>query len=164
MDALSALAAKLDGPIPAVENLAPLAEKMGPAAAPATEVVASKTVETKAEEVKAEAEVPAAVAEVKAEVTPEAQAEAQPEQKAEAKKDVEVAAAVESASHVEIPVAHTEPAADAVDAPALLVVVPVKTASLAEEPAPVDRADEPRFASVANAVEQVAEAKSEDSD
>jgi len=134
LDALSALAAKLDGPIPAAE-----------VATPSTE------------EIKAEAEVPALVAEVKAEVTPESKAEAQPEQKIEATKDIEVAAAIESASHVEIPVAHTEPAE--VEVPSLLVVVPVKTASLAEEPAPVDRTDEPRFASAASAVEQVAEEK-----
>src|SRR5260370_5546341 len=34
LDALSALAAKLDGPIPAVEHIAPLTEEMGPGEAP----------------------------------------------------------------------------------------------------------------------------------
>ena len=68
LDALNALAEKLDGPIPGAENLAPLAEKMGPDAAPAIEVAAPR-----AEEVKAGAEVPAAVVEAKVEAAPEPQ-------------------------------------------------------------------------------------------
>src|SRR5260370_4565705 len=57
LDALSALAAKLDGPIPAVENIAPLTEEMGPGEAPA-ELAAAKI----------EVEVPALTAEAKKEV------------------------------------------------------------------------------------------------
>ncbi len=90
LDALSALAAKLDGPIAAAE-----------------------VAEPKPEEVKAVAEVPAVVVEANVEAAPEPQ----PEQKIEAKKDVEVAAVVESPSHVEIPVEHTEPAAAVAEAP-----------------------------------------------
>jgi CheY-like chemotaxis protein len=163
LDALSALAAKLDGPIPAAENITPLAEKMGPATPPVFEVAPLKT-----EEVKTEAEVPAVVAEAKT----EAAAEAQPEPKIEAKEDVEMAAAVvesvaetvaaavvEGASAVEIPVERAEPAAVVAEVPALVAVVPVNTATLVEEAAPVDRTDEPVFAAAASAVEQAPEEK-----
>jgi CheY-like chemotaxis protein len=149
LDALSALAAKLDGPNSAVE------------------VAASKT-----EDVKVEAEVPAGVAETKTEATLEAQPEQQPVEKIEAtkidaQKEAEPAASAGSVGQVEIPVEHTEPAAVPEEASGLLVTVPVRTASLAEEPAPVDRTDEPRFASEARAVEQaleekIAEAKAEE--
>src|SRR5208283_5532737 len=55
LDALSALAAKLDGPIPASENIAPLAEnpaedpKVGSVEAAAAEVVAAKAEAAKAD-------------------------------------------------------------------------------------------------------------------
>ncbi|MGD1216312.1 MAG: response regulator [Terriglobales bacterium] len=172
LDALSALAAKLDGPIPVAENIAPLAEKMGPAEAPATEFAAAKT----------EVEVPAAAAEAKKEVEtpapvvePAAAAVEAPALAAEAK--------VEAETEVEIPVEHVEPAAEGAavvadpaaveihqhaterpetqhpETPAAVVAVAVNTALLAQEPAPVDRNDEPMFASAASAVEQAAEDK-----
>src|SRR5271163_3446491 len=45
LDALSALAAKLDGPIPAAENIAPMAEKVGPVETPAPEIAKAAEVE-----------------------------------------------------------------------------------------------------------------------
>src|SRR6202165_452402 len=68
LDALSALAAKLDGPIPAAENIAPLAEKMGPGPPPAAEVAAAKTEVAKSEVPKTEVDVPAPAADAKKEV------------------------------------------------------------------------------------------------
>ena len=175
LDALSALAAKLDGPIPVAENIAPLAEKMGPAEAPAAEFAAAKT----------EVEVPAAAAEAKKEVEtpapvvePAAAAVEAPALAAEAK--------VEGKIEVEIPVEHVELAAEGApvvadpaaveihqhaterpetqhpETPAAVVAVAVNTALLAQEPAPVNRNDEPMFASAASAVEQAAEDKAEE--
>jgi CheY-like chemotaxis protein len=152
LDALSALAAKLDGPIPAAENITPLAEKMGPVEAPAAEVAATKT----------ETEVPTVVAEATAET--KVKTATKFEEKAE-EKVVETPGPVadpaaiaaqdapgEGKSPVEIPVERTEPAA----APVAEVATPaaVNAAALVEEAAPVDRADEPMFASTVAAVEQ----------
>ncbi|MBZ5665272.1 MAG: response regulator [Acidobacteriia bacterium] len=155
LDALSALAAKLDGPIPAAENIAPLAEKMGPVEAPAAEVAAAKTEAAKTEEV------PAPAAEAKSETKNEEKPEEKvAETPAPAVEPAAVAvaaqeSAVESKSRVEIPVAQTELAAAPVAEVATpAAVVPVDAAALVEEPAPVDRADEPMFASAASAVEQ----------
>lgn len=163
LDALSALAAKLDGPIPEAENIAPLAEqlaeKMGPVEAPLDAVVAAKTeVEdaSAAAESKEEVENPAPVVAA-------AEAAAEPpasglEEKAEGK--------VEGKSEAEIPVEHLEPAREGAAAiaesqdpetAAGVAVVAVNVALLAEEPAPVDQTDEPMFASAASAMGQAAE-------
>ena len=136
LDALSALAAKLDGPTPAGENIAPLAEKMGPGVTPAAELAAAKT-----EAAKTEADAPAAAADAKKEVeTPAPVAEA----------------AVEARQH------ETErPEAPHPEMPAAVVTVAVNTASFAQVPAPVDKNDEPMFATAASAVGQTAEEKIE---
>ena len=183
LDALSALAAKLDGPIPAAENMAPLAEKIGPIEAPAAEVAAAKT-----ETAKAEVEVPAAAVEAKKEVeTPmfivepavagveiTAFAVEAPASTVEGKSEVEslveqVEPAAESAPLVADPEAevihqyepqHLEPQYP--ETPAAVAAVAVNTALLAQEPAPVDRNDEPMFAAAASAVEQAAEDKAEE--
>jgi len=182
LDALSALAAQLDGPIPAAENLAPLAEKMGPVEASPAEVAPARTEPARTEPAKTEVEVPAAAAEAHPVETKEVETSAPP-----AVGIVEPAAAavvapalvVEGKSAVEIPVEQVGPAA----APAAVVantaggeihlqqveqseaqnpetpaaVVTVDAALLAQEPATVDGADEPRFAAAASAVEQAAE-------
>ncbi len=57
LDALSALAAKLDGPIPADENIVPLTEEMGPGEAPAAAVAAESEVGIPAEQVEQASEV-----------------------------------------------------------------------------------------------------------
>jgi CheY-like chemotaxis protein len=152
LDALSALAAKLDGPIPAADNIAPLAEKMGPAAESAA---AAKT----------EVEVPAAAAEAKKEVeTPALAVEAKSEVEIPVKhveSASEVAAAVADPAAVEIHQHETEhPETQRPETPA--AVVAVNTALLAQEPAPVDRNDEPMFASAASAVEPAAEEKADE--
>ncbi len=165
LDALSALAAKLDGPIPEAENIAPLAEqlaeKMGPVEAPLDALAAAKT----------EVEDPAAAAESKEEVenpapvVAAAEAVVEPpasgfEEKAEGK--------VEGKSEVEIPVEHLEPASEGAAAVAVsqdpepaagVAPVAVNVAVLAEESAPVDQTDEPMFASAASAIGQAAEEK-----
>jgi len=147
LDALSALAAKLDGPIPAVENIAPLTEEMGPGEAPA-ELAAAKI----------EVEVPAVTAEAKKEGEASAPV-VEPAVDAPARvvevKSVE-AKSVEAKSEVEIPVESVKVAAEA-----------VSTAHLSQETAPVDRKvdgtvdgnDEPLSASAASAAEQAAEAE-----
>ena len=147
LDALSALAAKLDGPIPAVENIAPLTEEMGPGEAPA-ELAAAKI----------EVEVPAVTAEAKKEGEASAPV-VEPAVDAPARvvevKSVE-AKSVEAKSEVEIPVESVKVAAEA-----------VSTAHLSQETAPVDRKvdgtvdgnDEPLSASAASPAEQAAEAE-----
>jgi CheY-like chemotaxis protein len=148
LDALSAVAAQLDGPIPAAENIAPLGDrtKLGPVEAPAAELP-----EAAAE--KTEVEVPAAAADAKKEVETPALAVEAP------------ALAAEGKSEVGIPVEPVEPASEvaaAVADPAAVVAVAVNTALFAQEPAPMDRNDEPMFASAASAVEPAAEDKAED--
>jgi CheY-like chemotaxis protein len=204
LDALSALAAKLDGTtgptgpngsIPAAENTAALADRpatagetdtrsrMGPAEAPSVAVTAANAGaevfaaepdawKKEGKEEKTEAETPAPA------VEPAAVAVETP------------AFAVEGGAQVEIPVEHlelSEEAAAAVADPvavethrhetehpvarhsetqhsethASVGTVEVNTALLAQEPAPVDRNDEPMFASAASAVEQAAEEKTE---
>ncbi len=191
LDVLSALAAKLDGPIPAAENIAPLAEKMGPveplaevaaartAAAKAELEVAEPVVEAKKKEEKTEVETPAPVVEPTV-VT--ARVVADEASAVEAK----IEASVLAKSEVEIPVEHTEPAIPEVATVAssavaeirqpeskgpetegqetqrpetAAAVVAVNDPRLAQEPAPVDKTDEPMFASTARVVEQVAEAE-----
>ena len=136
LDALSALAAKLDGATPAGENTAPLAEKMGPGVAPAAELAAAKT-----EAAKTEVDAPAAAA--------------------DAKKEVETPAPVAEVA-VEVRQHETgRPEAQHPEMPAAVVTVAVNTASFAQVPAPVDKNDEPMFATAASAVGQTAEEKIE---
>ncbi len=161
LDALSALAAKLDGQ-DATENVASLAEKTDPVAAPVEEVAAAT----------AETETPAAAAEAKEE-----------EEEEEKKEEVETPApppaeivemavpaveapelAVEATVEVESPVEHVEPVIEvaAMVADPATVAVTVDTAPLAQEPAPVDRDDEPRFASATTETEPATEDKAEE--
>jgi CheY-like chemotaxis protein len=164
LDALSALAEKLDGPSPSAEDIAPLAEEIRTApveASPAEFAV-----------VKTEVEVPAPAAEAK------------PEVETLVPVGEPAAAVVEGKSEVEIPVEHVELASEVAavvadpatsethqheaqhpearhsETPAEVVFFAVNTALLVQEPAPVDRNDEPMFASAASA-EQVAEEKIE---
>ncbi len=183
LDALSALAAQLDGPIPAAEDLAPLAEKMGPVETSAAEIAPART-----EPAKTEVEVPAAAAKAKQaeasqEETKGAETSAPPaveivdpppaalaapalvvEEKSERKREVEIpvgpaepVAVVANAAVTEI---HQQPAepSETANPETPSAVVPVDPAVLAQQ-APVDKADEPRFASVASTVEQAAEEK-----
>ncbi len=168
LDALSALAAKLDGPIPAAEDIAPLDEetKIGPVAAPAAELAVART----------EVEVPAAAAEAKEEVETPAPVVEPAAAAVEA-----TALTVEGKNEVEIPVEPMQVAAGGAaevadpaaveihqyepqrpETPAAVVAVAVNPALLAEEPAPVDGNDEPMFASAASAIEQAAEDKAEE--
>jgi CheY-like chemotaxis protein len=173
LDALSALAAKLDGPIPAAEDITPLADeiKTGPVEAPTAEFAVVKT----------EVEVPAAAAEAQPEVETPA-----PVVEAAAVVAEAPALVIEEKSAIEIPVEHLEPAnesaavvanpaagethqhetqhpeAQSSETPTPVVVAAVNTALLVQEPAPVDRTDEPMFASAGiaeQAVEEKIEAK-----
>ncbi|MGA2456704.1 MAG: response regulator [Terriglobales bacterium] len=159
LDALSELAAKLDGPIPETENVAPLAEKlaerMDPVEAPVDAAAAANT----------EVEGPAAAAESKREVETPAPVVAPAEAAVEAPASGFEGKA-EAKSEVEIPVEHLEPASEGAavvaesqdpDAAAGLAAVAVNTGQFAQEPAPVDRTDEPMFASAASAMGQAAE-------
>jgi CheY-like chemotaxis protein len=166
LDALSALAAKLDAPISA-EKTASLAEKTAPVEAPATEVAG-----------KAEVELPAAAVEVKSAEVKSSEVKSPEETKAvetpapPAVEIVEPAAAtvealalaVEANREIEIPVEHVEAASKAAPVggdPAAVVTAVVDTALFAEEPAPVDSDDEPIFASAA-AVEPAKKDKAEE--
>src|SRR5208337_4211112 len=162
LDALSALAAKLDGPA-SVENTAPLAEKTDPVEAPAAEVAATTT----------EVETPAAVAEVTKAEEKQEEKEAVETPAPLPAEMVEVAApsveapalAVEAKKEAESPVEHVEPASEVaavVAPPAAVVADEVNTALLTQEPAPVDRDDEPRFASAATEVEPATEDRAEE--
>jgi hypothetical protein len=163
LDALSELAAKLDGPIPEAENIAPLAEqlaeKMGPVEAPLDALAAAKT----------EVEDPAAAAESKEEVENPAPVVAAAEAAVEAPAsgfEEKAEGKVEGKSEVGIPVEHLEPASEGAaavaesqdpEAAAGVDAIVVNVAVLAEEPAPVDQTDEPMFASAASAIGQAAE-------
>src|ERR1700687_4380985 len=141
LDALSALAAKLDGPTSAGENIAPLAEKMGPGMSPAAELATADTEVAKTEVPKTEVDAPAAAA--------------------DAKKEVETPAPVAEAA-VEVHQHETgRPEAQHPEMPAAVVAVAVNTAPFAQVPAPVDKNDEPMFATAASAVGQTAEEKIE---
>lgn len=138
LDALSELVAKLDGPIPAAENIAPLGEKIGPA-----ESAAPAGVKTESESVAAAAVAAAAEVTKEAEAVPAA---------AEATSEVEGAAA--SAAMVEA--AAATPAVES--GPAAVEAVPVEASAPAVvpvEPAPVDRDDEPMFVAAASVEPQV---------
>jgi hypothetical protein len=136
LDALSALAAKLDGPTPA-----PVAEM--------------KT------EVKKEIEPPAPVVEVEDQAQAEAETAAAGVVPAasvvEAKSEIAAQAAVEVHQHETEKLETEQP-----ETPAAVVAVEVNTALLAQVPAPVDRDDEPKFAAAASAVEPVAGEKAEE--
>jgi CheY-like chemotaxis protein len=207
LDALSAVAAKLEGQNPAAENIAPLANttadgtKGGPVAAPAVEMSAAKP-GVDVFTVEADAKKP----------------ELKTEEKTEAETPVPAvepaAGAVEGRGEVEIPVEHVELAAeDKADDGAVVVdpaadpvavephqlgtehsvaerseadsetqhsefhhpesqhqeprhseipaAVAVNSDLLTQEPAPVDKNDEPIFTSVASGVEQGAEEKTQ---
>jgi len=132
LDALSALAAKLDGPTPAAETLA---EKMGPGVAQAAELAA------KTEVAKTEVDVPAAAA--------------------DAKKEVETPAPVAETAVEVHPNETVRPEAQHPEMPAAAVAGALNTAPFAQEPAPVDKNDEPMFAAAVSAVGQAAEEKIE---
>ncbi len=117
LDALSALAAKLDGPTP--EAAAEVKKEVEPAAAgvvPAAAVVESKS-------------------------------------------EVAAPAAVKVHQHETEQPETEQPEAQQPETPAAVAAVAVNTALVAQEPAPVDRDDEPRFAAATSAVEPVAEEK-----
>ncbi len=183
LDALSALAAKLDGPRVAVENVAPPADRAS--SVTMTAEVAAQTI--------------AAAAETKKEEKIEIEASAPAVEEAARVVDAP-AFVVESKGEVVIPVEQLEPAtgttavgADTVTADpvatekdqreagqpvaqhsaaqvsetprsetrAAIDAVVVNTASLAQESAPVDKSDEPKFATVASALEQAVAEKAE---
>jgi len=194
LDALSALAAKLDGPIPAAENIVPIAEatpaaqsepgqakSVAPVAAVSTEIAADDVPKTYAEIVaaaKAKKEneyktgVASALAAVESAPVDGSAAPAavgsglgpvsevgNPVKQTEL--PAETIAAVATASAIETPQQGAEatpqpqiqdPAAQ--PAEFAIALASVNTATLAEEPAPVDRNDEPMFTTSANAIEQ----------
>ena len=141
LDALSALAAKLDGAIPAAENIAPLADKIGPVAA-ATPAQSDAEVPPAPAEAKSEAKVPDAPAEVKS--TTEAPA---------AKTEASEVAPGPPAATDSAPALAEAPAAESAAAP-VVPAVPT-TLAVADEPVPVDRDDEPLFASAPSATPPV---------
>ena len=205
LDALSALAAKLDGPIPAAENIVPLAEAAPGASAEAEQPKSSVApVEAVSPEIAAD-EVPKTYAEIVAAAKAKKENEHKTEVAAAMATVESVASPVDASSvvptavgselgatsEVEIPVKQTELAAEnsaavatpiAVETPqpeaaaasvpspqiqapenqdrtaqpaeSAVAAVTVGTASLAENPAPVDRNDEPMFITPANAIEQ----------
>jgi hypothetical protein len=109
---------------------------MGPGVAPAAELAAAKT-----EAAKTEVDAPAAAA--------------------DAKEEVETPAPVAEAA-VEIRQPETvRPESQHPEMPAAVVAVAVNTAPSAQEPAPVDKHDEPMFVAAASAVGQTAEEKIE---
>jgi CheY-like chemotaxis protein len=143
LDALSELAAKLDGPAAAAENAAlPLPQQVE-AAAPEIETEAELDV----------APVVEPAIETAADIEPNIEPAMEPAaESVHAAFAVEPATlAVEGKNEFEIPVESVEPAIE--NAP----LVALQTASAAEEAAPVDRSvdrnDEPMFASAAGAVE-----------
>jgi len=146
LDALSALAAKLDAPTAAAEDTSPPAKQEFETPAPVIE----PSVES----------VDAALA-----AEPAASAVESVEEKSEFEIPVEhMQPAVEGSAPVAEPAAVEVGKPDLEDAESQrpetpAAVVAVNTAELAQEPAPVDRSDEPIFASAASAVEQAAEEK-----
>jgi twitching motility two-component system response regulator PilH len=143
LDALSAVAAKLDGATPAAESIALPADKIGSVAAAAPV------------EAKTDAEVPPAPAEA----TSKAEDPAAP---VEVKGATEVPAANIVASEVapaspaaaaSAPALAEAPAAESAAAP-VVAAVPA-TPAVADEPAPVDQDDEPLFATAPSATPQV---------
>jgi CheY-like chemotaxis protein len=170
LDALSALAAKLDGPIPAAENIAPMAEKVGPVETPAPEIakapaeVEVPVAETPKEPAK-QLEAPAAIAEFAVTPAPSPTPSA----------EVQGQGPVASATEVLAAEPATQPAA-AIAAPAAIEAIaetPVAVAVSAaapQEAVPLDRTpkDEPQVSEALiekpvaeSKIEPVAEAKVE---
>ncbi len=127
LDALSDLVAKLDGPAPAAENVAPISEKIGPVEATVPEV----------QNVAEPASAPAKV-----------------------KKEAEVAPAAAEAMKTEVETRLAPSPVDTSPAPGA-VAMPVETA-VAQEPAPVDKNDEPMFASAGSVALEVPSADKSD--
>ena len=139
LDALSALVAKLDGPVPEAEEIAPIGDNLGPA-----EPEHKGEVETAAPEVKAEfSTASTAEAVASSAVADAAPSVPAPESTAESEA---VAASLEAVPAAEVEAPTSEMAA--ASAPET-VVTPSE-----EPPAPVDQNDEPFFATAANAVQQ----------
>ena len=123
LDALSDLVAKLDGAPAGAENVTPISEKIDPVEVPVPEAKSEVVAASAPPEVKTEAENP-----------PAAAAEAQI-----------------AGTPIE-----TSPAPATVEATPVEAAVPVVVAeekAITQEPAPVDKSDEPMFASVASAAE-----------
>lgn len=140
LDALSALAAKLDGPTPAAEDTAPPAKQECEPTEPVVDPAA-------AAEAASVAEPPALAVEGKNEFEIPVEA---------VEPTVEGAASVAAPTAVEVPQPdHGHPETQQPETLAAAVVV--NTADLAQEPAPVDTNDEPMFASAATAVEAAME-------
>ena len=184
LDALSALAAKLDGPIPEAEEIAPIAAMTGPAApesAVSEEEAAAETQAMKA--AAALAATPAAEVDPK-EASSAAEARTEPEgQKKEEQNQEQIAAessapaaeaiapissseaqavatapeAQVSEPHQEIQTAAAEATQTSQTAEPPAASVPVNAAALVEEPAPVDRSDEPIFSTAPTIAELEAE-------
>jgi CheY-like chemotaxis protein len=143
LDALSELAAKLDG-VPAPETVAPSSEPASPEVATAPEV-------------HAESSAPPALPQ---ETNPEAAAAAV--ELVEIKNESEIRAsdsgkeaivdAAETRNAFAVEAAQPPVEAAPVDVPVAETVVFKTEAAIAQEPAPVDREDEPMFASAVNAV------------
>ena len=133
LDALTALAAKLDGRTPAAENTASPAKQELESPAPVVESVVEPVVE------------PVIESAIEPMVEPAAES-------VDATFAVEPAAfTVEGTNEFEIPVENVDKIEPVVEGAALVVV---NTACLAQDPDPVDRTDEPMFASAASAVEE----------
>jgi CheY-like chemotaxis protein len=162
LDALSALAAKLDGPIPAAENIASLAEKVGPVAAGGDGAPGKndETVDARDEEERAAdagktgSAMPAASEPVKEFALSAAAAAA-----------AEMATPAAVSNDVQNPVERVEPApADAANledasagtlqenTAADAAAATVNAAAFVEAPAPIDQLDEPIFAVVPAAI------------
>ncbi len=188
LDALSALAAKLDGPIAATENVS-AAEKTEKAKLAAVESPA-KTEVVKTEVAAAQGETPVVPIETSNIAEAEAPQAKTLEQERATKADIPVVEAAapatlstaEAHGVVVIPVRHTEPApeipapvaesdsaekhhsrpdlakAEETATPAVAHSIPVVASSLAEAPAPIDRTDEPMFDTAAKPGVQDAEA------
>lgn len=146
LDALSELVAKLDG-VPAAENVAAISEKIGPVVAPPTEAPKESTPEGVASETRIEAEVAAAPAEIKQESDA---APAGSEANA-IKADVVETPSVASSAETPSPSAEVESRETAAPDP-----VTYKTeAAVAQDSAPIDKSDEPMFASPVNSSPEV---------
>jgi CheY-like chemotaxis protein len=145
LDALSALAAKLDGPIPEAENIAPIAETMGPAEVRAAELETGKTEAAEVEAPKTEPEVSVDVPVIVPVIA--AQSEGQSAETNEKKKEeveapaaIDVPAAIESEvpaieakREVEIPVEHVEPAAAVTAATAQAAATEIQQPEISEQ-------------------------------
>jgi CheY-like chemotaxis protein len=201
LDVLSALAAKLDGPIPEAENIAPLAENP---AEMVKETAAAALIAAKNEAAKADAEVTSPTIEAAVETKPDEQTQIKinPENEVAAASVVpsealsvvttSVATAeaatteattsettTSAATAIEIPVEHIEPASSpALASPVAaemqqpeakeivekvpetqLAIATVNTALLAQEPAPIDKTDEPIFSTAGASTLERAEEK-----